>query len=569
MAFDVSFVYRIVDRYSDKLDKIQRKTSRFNTGIRKAGTLAGQAIAKGARGFNAMGAKLRSIGTLANSAAAGMATLALSIPVNKAIAFETAVTDLDKAFTFGSLGERSAFIDNIKKLGPELGFTATRMSELAFEAGKLGIGAKDAGKFIELAAKASTALDGLPIEEAGQIVGDLKNKFRLGAEGVELLLDSVNTLADNTTANGGQILNVLSRMSSQFDALEFPPELAAGFSAFARQVSVSDELAASGLKQFTQKLVEMGLQAKLQADPLGTIQGVLAKIQNMAKGDQGSAIIDMFGLEAAPFVTAMVTKTDLLAKTLANVGDKANFAGSMQSEFNRKQQTTAFRIDQVKAKFDLLLVTVGEKLLPTFNRLLVAAQPILDKLVKFADENPRLVKMAVIFGLIAAAIIPIGVAIGAAMFGITALGTVIGGIFAAISGVATALSVPVLAVVAAIGLAVAGVVLFWDKFKALGAWLMDVFAPIFDTIGAGVEKIQGVVSKGLEFFGIGQEDPTISQAPAGQSGVDVAAQGAAVQRARIDGQIGIAVQGPGKVTESKMQSTAPGSLGMNVGMAAK
>lgn len=545
MAFDVSFIYRIIDRYSAPLAKIERKTSRLNTTMARIGQAAGRGVGRTITGLDNLGAKLRGVPSLANSAGIALTAMGAAMPFNRAVAFEDAIGDLDKKFTFSSLSERSDFIKGLQKTGIELGFTGTKMAQLAFEAGKLNIAADDIQKFTKLSSQASVAFDGLPIEAAGQIIGDLKNRLSLSIGGVEELLDSVNILADNTTTNGGQILNVLGRMSSQFQALKFPPELAAGFSAFARQVSVSDELAASGLKQFTNKLIEMGHQADLQRAPVETINKVLQKIRDLPAGQQGSAIIDMFGLEASTFVQGLVNKGELLAETLSHVADKTNFAGSMQGEFERKTANASFKIEQMRARIDQMLVTIGNQLIPIFHDVVAAIAPAIEKFTAFVQENPGLIKMAALIAGVTAAFIAVAGAIGAVML-----------VFNPVA----------LAITTFLTSATALVYAFWEPFKAFASWLEATLMPIFGRLGSLASTVGGAISGALDFFGFNEGGNTVIDRPAAQA-ADVASQGAGAQRNRLDGQIGVSVTGPGQVTQAEVQSDAPGNLGMNVATA--
>lgn len=529
MAFDVSFIYRIIDRYSPALRKITTVTGKFRAA-------SGRAFAS----IDRMGAKLRGLAGISPAVISGMGALAISFPVKKAIAFEDAVGNLDKAFDFKSAAQRQAFIDDLTKMAPSLGLTRSELANVAFEAGKLGIAADDVGGFAKIAAQASVALDDLPIEDAGQIIGELRDRFGLANEGALSLLDSVNFLADKTTRSGGEILNVLGRMSADFASLKFPPELAAGFSTFARQITTTDELASSGLKQFIAKLVEGGLQAKLMADPLGTIEDVLKQINAVPEAQRGQAIIDTFGLEARQFVTGLASNMDGLRKTLGLVADKTKFAGSMQSEFDRKMGLTSGKLSTLNSKFQTMIEKLGEKLLPTFNKLIDAAGPLIDKFTQWIEKNPGLVKFAAIVAAIMALIIPLGVAVGALLFIFNPLGLIIMGI------------------AVAFGAAGAAAWVWWEDIKSAATaiknfltpfvgWIVDVFSPVKDAIGWVGNKL------GL---GGGGEEQTR----------DLAA-GAAAGRQTLDGRIGIAVTGPGRVTEATMSKSAPGDLGMNVAAA--
>lgn len=540
--FDVSFIYRIIDKYSKPLKRIATNTTGFQNKIGNAGFKMGKGLFGLPSKLDGIGKKLRGLPSLANSAGAAFAVMAASIPVNRAMSFESAVTNLDKKFKFKSLSERSDFIKGLKKMGPELGFNAVQMANLAFEAGKLNIAQEDVQRFVKTAAQTSIALDGLPIEESGQIIGDLKNKFGLAMDGVELFLDSINTLADDTTTNGGAILNIVQRLSGQFKALEIPPELGAGIAAFAAQLEVTPELAASKMRMFMRSLD----QAALSAKPLETITGELNKISKMPIAEQAVYIEDAFGKEASSFIMSMAKSTDLFAKTMANVADQTNFAGSRMAEFDRQMATKEMRLAVVRAKFDSLLITIGEKLLPIVGRAADAAGPLLEKMMNFVDQNPGIVKLAAGIGLIVAAAIPLAGIIGTVLLIFNPVGLAIAG------------------VTLAIGLAVAATIRWWDKFKAFGSWVDKVLTAIFGDFWGKVKDVGSTIKSAFNWVIGGGDEATITDQPANFKPPDIIAGQAANQNVALSGNIGIHVDGPGKVREAGMTTTPPANLGFNV-----
>ena len=542
MAFDVSFVYRIVDRYSDKVDKMERKTSRFRSVVSRATRAAGRGFLGFRDAVGRAGEKLKGMADQANAVAAAITAFAVALPVNKAMAFEEAIGDIDKKFEFGSLTERAAFIQDIKTMGPELGFTATQMARLAFEAGKLNIPKDEVSEFVRLSAKAAVALDGLSIDESGQIIAKIRGQFELANDGVESMLDAVNKLADNTRTDGGTMLNILERLAGQFKTLQVPPEVAAGLAAVAGQLARSPELGAQGMKMFLRELD----QAKLAAAPLETIMAKLTELRGMDIAARVASIEDQFGKEASVFIQNLTSSSKTLSDTLAVVADKASFAGSATDEFSRKTRQSAFRWQQVKARVDLLIITLGEKLLPTFNNLLDKAEPLLNKMTNFANQNPGIVKLAAAIALVGAALIPVAAILGTILIAVAAI------------------KLPFIAAAVAVGFVVAGIVILWNKIKGMGAWIKENLLPDFDWLAEKAQILANLGNKAANFFGFGDDAPTISEAPSGTTREDFVAQQASAQQVQLNGQIGLDVRGPARVREAAINSTAPGRLGLNV-----
>lgn len=544
-GYNVSFIYRIIDKYSKPLRRIAQQTTGFQKTVGKVGFGLGKRLGQSVRGLDSLGKKLRGIPSLANAAASGFAFMAASIPINRAMDFESAVTRLDKVLEFPSLSARSDFVKGLRTIGPAMGITATEMADLAFQAARLGVASEDILQFSQQAARTSIALDDLSIQEAGELIGDLKVKFGLAAEGVDVMLDSVNRLSDKTSASGADILNVTQRMASQFSALKIPPEIGTALAATARQFEVRADRAATGLKIFFNKLVEMGHEADLIADPLGTIKNVLSDIQKLPEGQRGTAVTDMFGVESQSVVLGLVDKMGVLKDNIRLVTDETTRAGSSQREFNKVMGTARAKVAVAKAKFDALMTVLGEKLLPVIGRLADAAGPMIDKMIEFVDQNPGIVKIAAGIGLVVAAFVPLAGIIGAALIVFNPLGLAIS------------------AIVVGLGAAAAAVTVWWDEFKAFGSWINDVLGGIFDKVWSKLEGLGGVISGALGFFGVGVEE-SITDKPVDEYKSPATEQAVANSQATLSGNIGIAVTGPGKVTEAGIKSDPPGNLGLNV-----
>lgn len=525
MAFDVSFIYRIVDKYSSKLRSISANTSSF---AGRMSGINGKVAASFGKINGAVGMVGRGVKRVSGIALGAMAAVgaALIKPVEHARALEAAISDVDKVFSFENAGARDAFIKNITGLATTLGRTRTEVANLAFEAGKLGIAEGDIAKFVELSAKASTALDGLPIEESGQIIGNLANKFKLTTDEVQGMLGAVNLLADGTTTNGGEILKVVGRMSGQFASLAIPPEVSAGLSAFARQFAETDELAASGMKMFLRELD----QVKLSQAPVETITKTLQSLSQMELGTRIATIEDIFGKEASTFVQGLVANVDSLGSTMAIVADKTKNAASLQAEFNRKMGTADQRITNAKNRLIDVSATVGNAFLP-------AIAVIADKFIEMAprieafftnnqDKFTALAQAFVDAGPIIEKVFGVIIRNGERLFGL--IGKIIDGI----------------------------------KYVSELPGVKQVLGLVGDLGSMAGNAVDS-------FLGIDRSKPeggkSLVGTPANSNlAVNAKTQGQAVS---LNGRIGVDVTGPGKVREARVKSDAPGDLGMNVGMA--
>src|SRR5262245_22422741 len=161
--FDVSFVYQIIDKFSGPLKKmadqnaalqkqvaqtqrvvdtsvgrVSKGMSLAASGFRGLGNVAVGTFDLLARGLRGAGHALKDFGEGVGAATGALGALAIAFPVNRAMQFETAVADLDKAFSFENAGERSDFIQSLRDMAPGLARNSVEIAQVAYEFGKLG-----------------------------------------------------------------------------------------------------------------------------------------------------------------------------------------------------------------------------------------------------------------------------------------------------------------------------------------------------------------------------------------------------------------------------------------------
>lgn len=350
MSFDVSWIYQIIDKYSAPLNKIKSVTS---------STLS--VINKTSKGLKSMGDQLTGL----NSLISGLGLIsAIKFPFDKALKFEDVMIDVKKVLSFKTPDQFKEFREGIFKTAIKLGKLPEDIGRIAFEGGKLGITVKNMKEFIGVVARSSIAFDILE-GQAAKTIGSIKTKFGLTIKEVGKLMDSINFLADNTSASGANIIEVVSRTVGTMKSIKMPKEFVAGWAAFADQMEVSPELAASGLNMMVSKMMTMpGMMKKLLKDPNKSIRDFLQKFANMGEVRRSRMILKKFGSEAGRFVLKAVNSLSQLDKTLKLVGKESNFVGSMMKELEKKMEGAKTAVGKIKAAFDFALISIGDEFLP-------------------------------------------------------------------------------------------------------------------------------------------------------------------------------------------------------------
>jgi len=468
MAFTAEYIYRIMDRYSGPLDRISRSTDKFRS----------KAAAAASRVDRLSNRLEKSSQTMANfrTAIGGAAITAGMFQFAKtASTIEDAMADVERVTGLTGVAlERMQ--ERLQRMGRETGRSAEGLAAIAFEGGKLGITNDKLVDFVLMVTKTAAAFD-MVDSEAGRAIGSIRAKLGLSVQDVNTLMQRVNFLADNTSAAGNQMIEIIERTSGTFKTLNIPPEVTAGWAAFANQVEVTPELAASGLNMMMARMMKIpGMLDKMLKDPQNAVIDFLKRFEKMPEAQRGAAILKVFGQEAGRFVLKAVSNTKLLDDAMAK-GRAAEALGSMDREFTNilKRSSTAGK--RIKETFIDISRTIGAVFLRVFDKYSARIQKATEFVLRFVKTHPGLVKIAGVAAIILA--------------GLTAIVVPLGILFSIIAGglpILTALMTAVSAISAPVVIAVAGIAAFvawigWAYAKSAAfrqslVNLADAFSPI-------------------------------------------------------------------------------------------
>ena len=239
---------------------------------------------------------------------------------------------------------------------------------------------------------------------------------------------------------------------------------------------------------------------------------------------------DDAGVPLANFIGSVEGQT--LALSLAgnqadaftkNLDAMKNSAGTTTSAMEAQTQgvnKAGFAMKQAQARMEVMSQNVGDALAPGIQRALDAMTPLVDKFTEFAEKHPDLVAIAAAITLITAAISGLLILVGSVLGALAAIkgafagfGLITGalaGIKAAFAGIglvvgalATALGLPVIAVVALVaGLIAAAVaiVMHWSTIKQffsdLGAQISQNWTQVTTSISnAWSNAVTGIGNK--------------------------------------------------------------------------
>lgn len=491
MANSINYDFRVLDRFSGPLGKMARSMGKMT-----------DAVSKGNQRLSLMGKKMKGLGekmsNVQNALAGVGAVVAIKSLFDESVKMENAIADVGKVSNM-SKKQLAKLRGEMENLSEQIGRPAEGLARIAFEGKKLGTTDKELIPFVKTVSKMAVAFD-MTEESAGAAIGSIRAKMGLSMQDITKFGDAANHLANTMATSGENIIEIVQRTSGTMKTLKVPPEVAAGFAAFADQVEVSAELGASGLNMMMNRMMVMpGMMNKLLKDPVKAVRDEMTKLSKMPEAKRARMIFKKFGQESGRFVLKLTSNMELFDNTIATALSKGAI-GSMDKEMSNvlDRTGTKFNISMIKMKNSLRIL--GDALAPFVLRVAGTISSIGKFSVEFAKAHPFLTKMAagmaILFAIATAILLPIGmiaIGIGSIITAATSILPALAALKLAMIGVNLAfLANPITWIVMGIVAAIAAVwrlITAWDELKK--AWTEGGFfkaAATFFGFGGDTEE---------------------------------------------------------------------------------
>ncbi|CAG9195909.1 Phage tail tape measure protein [Paraburkholderia tropica] len=378
-----------VDKLSPALTGIRKNIAKFRKGLKEDGL--------GDIGFKDI--------------LAGGAIAAPMIAATKAaIDFESSMADVRKVVNFDTPKQFAEMSTDILDLSKRLPMAAADIAKIAAAGGQAGIDRSELPRFAEDAVKMGVAFD-QTAEEAGQMMATWRTAFKMGEDDVVSLADKINYLGNTGPATAAKISDVVTRVGPLGKVAGLASGQIAALGATLIGVGVQQDIASTGIKTFmltlasgsaatkqqqqmfkALRLNSKSIAAGLQKDAQGTMLKVLTAISKVKPEKQASVLQELFGRESIEAIAPLLTNLDLLQKNLTKVGDKTQYAGSMNQEYASRAATTANNMQLLENRITAVGISVGAVLLPPLNQFLGFVAPLIENVQQLAQAHPGLIK---------------------------------------------------------------------------------------------------------------------------------------------------------------------------------
>lgn len=508
-VFSVFATLSLVDMISGPLDRVRRAMRSVEGGVATLGQRMGNLA----------------LAMAPVALAAGVMLGAFGMAASKAMAFESAMADVAKVVNFETQSEFQAMNKTVMDMAGRIPMAADGIAAIIAAAGQSGVAKQDLAEFAEQAAKMGVAFD-LTGDQAGKMMSDWRAGMNLTLPQVYSLADAVNHLSNNMNATAPALGEVIQRVGAVAMVCGLSETKVAALGAAFLSAGASPEVAATALKSFTTTLVKgtamskdqaaafasIGLSATqlakdMQTDAQGTIFKVLEAIAAKPKELQMSLLTTMFGQEALGSIAPLLQNMGNLSQAFELVGDKANYAGSMQAEFDTRSKTVANTLQLLSNKLTNLAISVGNAFLPSIGWAAEKLGVFVDMLRAAAETRAGqwLLQLA---GAMGTALVAL-TALSASMWFFSALPAMLGKALLPLKTALLGLGAPIYAAIAVLGLLYAA---YRTNFGGMADYLHECWNKItltvkgvlsvFQTLKDGSGEIRGELATQIKAAGL-------------------------------------------------------------------
>lgn len=441
------------------------------------------------------------------------AGLAVGAPLYKATEiaekFETKMIDIRKQMQEDTPAAVKAMTNEVFKLGKELPLATESIQDMIAAGLRMGVAQDKIIGFTRDVTKMSVAFD-MDAGEIADSMGKIANVYKIPIDKIGGFADAINYLDDNTMAKGRDLIDVLQRMGGS--SKNIAPNNAAALASTMLSMGETSETAGTSISSMINRLSAASMQSRKFRDGMGmlgldvkkvqqgmsspltaqnTILEVFEKIQGLNPNKQSEALVRLFGMEHAPKLAKLANNVAEYKRQLLLVQGAEK--GSMSKEYAKRIAGAAAQKQIFRNRITEIGVKFGTTLLPAINSFLARMGIVLDRVGKFIDENPKLVKW---LGLAAAGFSALALVGGylsfvvggvARFFSIaTRVFTIVTRVIGFVSKAFQVLRIiimlgggPILLIIGAVAAAAFLVIKYWDKIKAFFSHLWNFTKAIF------------------------------------------------------------------------------------------
>lgn len=416
---------RTIEKKEKALSQAKIQLEKYGVELKNVENKLHSSVAKNeefVKSLEKTGDKIENVGKKV-SVLSGLATAGIAASVKSAMDFETAFTGVEKTVD-GTEEQMQALKQGIRDMAKEIPASTTEISAVAEAAGQLGIETDNILGFTRTMIDMGNATN-LSSEEAATTLARFANVTKMSQQDFDKLGSTIVALGNNFATTELEIaqmgMNLASAGSqvgmSQSEIMALATALSsvgleaeAGGTAFSKlmiNMQLAVETGSDQLKDFA-RVAGMSVDDFSKAFKEDATSAIMAFIDGLSKsGEQGDSaikILDDMGISETRLRDAILRSTnasELFSKAVNLGNDAWSNNTALTDEASKKYNTLKNKLEILKNKFLDHVITLGNKLMPTVEKMLDGLGKWVGKLDKLNDSQiETIIKLG---GLVAAA----------------------------------------------------------------------------------------------------------------------------------------------------------------------
>ena len=491
-------------KLSSELAQAEVKLKGLEGQYKEFGFVAGQQIKLVGENVKGLGEKISKLGEKFAKFSAASAAMLGGI-AKTAIDFESAWTGVTKTVD-GTDEELAQVREGILKLASATGTSSSEIAGVAEAAGQLGVGVKDVTEFTETMVRLGDSTN-LGAEEAATAIAQFYNIMNQDLSTVDRFGAALVDLGNNSATSESKIMDMASRIAGSASQIGLSSQEVLALATSLSSVGIEAEMGGSAISTIMTNIdKEVALNGKhlktwastagmsskefkkaWETDTMSAIQAVVKGMGEVKdEGGNLNVLLEELGVKnirQTDTMKRLSNASDLLTNSLqiANTAWEENSA--LTTESDKRYDTTAAKLGQVKETLKEVAIDIGEVVLPYIKDFADKLKELTERFTNLDDGQKKTI---VTILAIVAAIAPLLGILGGL---ISVIGTLIVS-FALISIAISAISAPVLAIIAVIGVLIGIFVKLWTTnetfrnnvmniWNTLSSFFMNYILPMF------------------------------------------------------------------------------------------
>lgn len=494
----------LYDKLSTELAIAETNLKSLENQYKEFGSVVGQQMKLVGERVKGLGEKVSKLGEkFAKFSAASAA--ALGGIAKAAIDFESAWTGVTKTVD-GTDEELAQVREGILKLASATGTSSSEIAGVAEAAGQLGVGVKDVTEFTETMVRLGDSTN-LAAGDAATAIAQFYNIMNQDLSTVDRFGAALVDLGNNSATSESKIMDMASRIAGSASQIGLTSQQVLALATSLSSVGIEAEMGGSAISTIMTNIdKEVALNGKhlktwastagmsskefkkaWETDTMSAIQAVVKGMSEVRdEGGNLNVLLEELGVKnirQTDTMKRLSNASDLLTNSLQIANNAWEQNSALATESDKRYNTTAAKLGQVKETLKEVAIDLGEVMLPIIKDFADKLKELTDKFTSLDDGQKKTILTIL---AVVAAIAPLLGILGTL---ISVIGTLIVS-FAVVSIAISAISAPVLAVVAVIGVLIGIFIKLWNTnedfrnnimniWNTISSFFMNYVLPIF------------------------------------------------------------------------------------------